>query len=106
MTPVELVTALYTAGCRLLPEGEQLRVHDPHAQGRAIEITGPGDISAREPSCRSAGHRAVRHVEPTAHRRRGPGDTRSSLALSLLHGHTALALALQRADLWDMSPTS
>jgi|RhiMetdeSRZDD1v2_1073273.scaffolds.fasta_scaffold93123_2 hypothetical protein len=29
MTPVELVTALYTAGCRLLPEGEQLRVQDP-----------------------------------------------------------------------------
>ena len=29
MTPGELVTALHTAGCRLIPEGEHLRVQDP-----------------------------------------------------------------------------
>jgi hypothetical protein len=29
MTPVELVTALHTVGCRLIPEGEYLRVQDP-----------------------------------------------------------------------------
>jgi hypothetical protein len=29
MTPGELVTALHTVGCRLIPEGEHLRVQDP-----------------------------------------------------------------------------
>jgi hypothetical protein len=29
MTPIELVTALHTAGCRLIPQGEQLRVQNP-----------------------------------------------------------------------------
>jgi hypothetical protein len=29
MTPVELITALHTVGCRLIPEGEHLRVQDP-----------------------------------------------------------------------------
>ena len=29
MTPAELVKALHTAGCRLLPDGEQLRIADP-----------------------------------------------------------------------------
>jgi hypothetical protein len=29
MTPIELVTVLHTAGCRLIPEGEHLRVQDP-----------------------------------------------------------------------------
>jgi len=29
MTPVELITALHTVGCQLIPEGEHLRVQDP-----------------------------------------------------------------------------
>lgn len=29
MTPIELVTVLHTAGCRLIPEGEHIRVQDP-----------------------------------------------------------------------------
>jgi len=29
MTPIELVTALHTVGCQLIPEGEHVRVQDP-----------------------------------------------------------------------------
>jgi TubC N-terminal docking domain len=29
MTPVELVTALHTVGCQIIPEGEHLRVQNP-----------------------------------------------------------------------------
>src|SRR5262245_39743471 len=81
MTPGELITALHIVGCRLIPEGEHLRVQDPQhaltdAFSQAIRAHKPALLrwlTQTTPACMSplaeASVRPSTMLDPLSHHR-------------------------------------